>query len=155
MIIGSPLSACRSRSRPVTLRSRIDDGTPQGAAIGFEVTDKQYTVQHLKVAPRQVDLSAADLARVNREQPRTCTRTVERSRTRAPATLRLLQPVPGIRSSSYGMRRVFNNEPRSPHSGMDIAAADGYADTCRGRRPRASIPADFFFNGNTVILDHG
>jgi murein DD-endopeptidase MepM/ murein hydrolase activator NlpD len=121
--------------------------------LPFTVKPKTYSVQTLKVAPNQVNLSAEDEARVAEEQKKTRAALESRSPV-APTTLRLDQPVPGRRSSSFGLRRVFNGESRNPHSGMDIAAATGTPI----KTPLAGRVVDvgtYFFNGNNVIVDHG
>jgi murein DD-endopeptidase MepM/ murein hydrolase activator NlpD len=146
-VIGIPLSA------PLGLR-RVTVRTAGGVtSVEFTVGDKRYASQSLKVAPRQVDLSAADLARVNEERVR-IDHALSHWTEPPPESLRLPQPVPGTRSSSFGMRRVFNGESRNPHSGMDIAAPAGTAVLA----PIAGTVVDtgeYFFNGNTVFLDHG
>jgi len=146
-IIGIPLAASLG-PRQVTVR---DAGGRR--EIEFTVGEKRYASQSLKVAPRQVDLSPADLERANRERE-----SLERALTHwsepPPATLRWPAPVPGVRSSSFGMRRIFNGQSRNPHSGMDIAAATG-TPVLAPADGTVLDTGDYFFTGNTVLLDHG
>ena len=146
-VIGIPLSA------PLGMRQVIVRGTEGRQVIEFTVGNKQYASQSLKVAPRQVNLSAADLARVNEEKIR-IDHVLSHWTEQPPESLRLPPPVPGPRSSSFGSRRIFNGEARNPHSGMDIAAPSGTPVLV----PIAGTVVDtgeYFFNGNTVFVDHG
>ena len=131
----------------------VSTGAPTPRHVPFQVKDKQYATQRLKVPPRQVDLSREDLARVDRERPR-IDAALEHWSPTPPATLTLKAPVDGPRSSSFGLRRFFNDQSRNPHSGMDNAAPTG--TPIRAPAPGTVLDTgDFFFNGNTVFVDHG
>ena len=147
-IVGIPLSTAPG---PLTVKIATRHGT--GADRVFDVKPKKYSEQRLKVEPRVVDLSPEDQARTAREQPviRDALATFSDA---PPPTLRLLAPIPGPRSSSYGLRRVFNGQPRNPHTGMDIAAPTGTPIKAPADG-RVVNTGDYFFNGNTVLLDHG
>jgi murein DD-endopeptidase MepM/ murein hydrolase activator NlpD len=147
-VVGVPLS-----EKPGRVTVVVRDGTAPEKSVSFDIADKKYVTQSLQVAPGKVDLSKEDEERVNREIPR-IKATVATFSDTPPTTLRLQQPIPGVRSSSYGMRRIFNNEPRAPHTGMDIAAPSG--TPVRAPAPgRVIDTGDYFFNGNTVFVDHG
>ncbi|KOC21107.1 peptidase M23 [Comamonas testosteroni] len=122
--------------------------------MSYTVRDKQYVEQRLKVSPKTVDLSAEDNARYERGAAHL--KTVMATFTEPPpsGSLHMRVPVPGRRSSSFGLRRVFNGQSRNPHSGMDIAAPTG--TPVRAPLPGKVIDVgDYFFNGGTVWLDHG
>ena len=121
--------------------------------LPFTVRAKEYAVQQLKVPPGQVNLSPEDEARVAGETAKVRA-ALDAFTPGMPSTLRLDQPVPGRRSSSFGLRRMFNGESRNPHSGMDIAAPTGTPI----KAPLAGRVVDvgtYFFNGNNVLIDHG
>ncbi len=146
-VIGIPLSA------PLGVERAIVRDSQGRHEVEFTVGDKRYASQSLKVPPRQVNLSKADLARATSERER-IDRLLDHYSEPPPESLHLPQPVPGTRSSSFGMRRIFNGESRNPHTGMDIAAPTGTAV----RVPIAGTVVDtgeYFFNGNTVFVDHG
>ncbi len=153
-VIGIPLSAPVG-AQQVTWRKAPAEigGGGISRRLDFQVGVKRYAVQSLKVPPRQVDLSPADLERVARERIE-IDRAMSRWSEHQPDSLRLAQPVPGLRSSSFGLRRVFNGESRNPHSGMDIAAPAGTPVLAPAAGEVAGT-GEYFFNGNTVFIDHG
>ncbi len=129
-------------------------GDPPERALPFAVADRKYAEQRLTVKnQRHVNPAPDDLARIEREQAR-----IDAALGRYTAGMipdfRMRAPVPGERSSSFGLRRYFNGEARKPHSGMDIAAATGTPIRAPARG-RVIDAGDFFFNGNTVFVDHG
>jgi murein DD-endopeptidase MepM/ murein hydrolase activator NlpD len=147
-VVGLPLSL-----EPGEQRLDISD---RGAArtLAFQVLPKQYETQYLTLAnKRQVDPSAEDLKRIAREQALSNQAFAAWSEVLAD-DLRFDLPARGRFSSTFGLRRFFNNQARQPHSGLDIAAPEGAPVTA----PAAGVvieTGNYFFNGSTLFIDHG
>jgi len=149
-VVGIGLAA--DPARPQTLHVRAADGRERTLPIALQ--PRRYAEQRLTVAPRHVELSAQDKARYERERMHLGEVLRRFTPTHEPASLRLLLPTQGPRSSSFGLRRVFNGQPRNPHGGMDIAAPTGTPVHSAAAGQVLDI-GDYFFNGQTVIVDHG
>jgi hypothetical protein len=121
--------------------------------VEFEILPHAYREQRLSVERKYVDLSTEQLDRVTTERT-ILDNAIGAWRSETPESLELHAPVDGKRSSSFGLRRFFNDQPRSPHKGMDIAAVKGTPSVAPGSG-LVAVTGDFYFNGNTVILDHG
>ncbi len=153
-LVGVPLSAVPGEA---AIEWRVS-GEP-ARRVTYTIAPKRYAEQRLRVAPKTVDLSPEDLVRFERE--RVHQQTVVATLSDAPGVwdsdpnaLHMQAPVPGRRSSSFGLRRVFNGQARNPHSGMDIAAPSG-TPVMAPLAARVIDTGDYFFNGQTVWLDHG
>ncbi len=149
VVVGIGLSA--AVPGPVVVRTDKDGQTD---TVRIPLAAKRYATQALKVPPKHVDLSADDQARYEREAAHAKAVMRTFSTDIDPIRLSMSAPVPGSRSSSFGLRRVFNGQARNPHSGMDIAAPTGTPVTAP-LAGRVLDTGDYFFNGRTVWLDHG
>lgn len=147
-LVGIPLAAKPGSASIVVQRRGRPDETRRYTIVPF-----RYAEQRLTVPPAQVDLSPDDLARYERERDHLA-RVAATYSAEVPATLALRAPVAGVRSNSFGMRRVFNDQARNPHSGMDIAAPPG-TPVLAPAAGRVIDTGDYFFNGRTVWIDHG
>ena len=157
MVLGGPLSwramlglSLATPPGPVDIRVQQDG---ERRTLSVAVKSKRYAEQRLKVPPRQVDLAPADLARYEREREHQ-RQVIATFGAEPPVSLRMRAPTQGRQSSSFGLRRVFNGQARSPHSGMDIAAAVG-APVLAPLAGHVIDRGDYFFSGQTVWLDHG
>lgn len=63
-------------------------------------------------------------------------------------------PSEGKANSNFGEKRIFNNEPRSQHSGVDISSLFGAAVRA-SNSGKVVLAKNLYFSGNTVIIDHG
>ncbi len=146
-LLGLPLAA-----KPGRVLVNVQRGE-QTQALTVDVKPHRYAEQRLKVPQGQVTPNTQDTARYERERVHQA-RIIATLSATVPEALLMRAPVAGPRSSSFGLRRFFNGQPRNPHSGMDIAAPTGTPVVA----PLAATvidTGDYFFNGNTVWLDHG
>ncbi len=147
-VVGIPLS-----TPPGKLELLVEGVGAPPRKLPITVQSATYAVQSLKVPQRQVELSKEDLARHERERAHLAVVMATRSE-RIPEGLRMIAPVPGPRSSSFGLRRIFNGQARSPHNGMDIAAPTG-TPIVAPLAGQVIDTGDYFFSGRCVWLDHG
>jgi murein DD-endopeptidase MepM/ murein hydrolase activator NlpD len=132
---------------------RMDDGSVDRRDITVNVLARKFRTTRLKVDQRFIHLSKADVNRANREAKETDA-IYRRMTTDLVPNEAFTVPIPGGIGANFGERRVFNGEPRAPHSGADLRATTG-TPVHATNRGRVVLATKLFFTGNTVILDHG
>ena len=139
---------------PLSVKPGTQTLSTNGQSLTFKVGNKKYPEQHITLKnQRQVNPNPDDLKRIENE----LAVQIKAYRTFSPNTpsnLLLDKPVNGPLSSKFGVRRFFNGEERNPHAGLDFAVPAGTPI----KTPAAGkviLIGNYFFNGNTVFVDHG
>jgi murein DD-endopeptidase MepM/ murein hydrolase activator NlpD len=119
----------------------------------LRIVSGRFAVEPLRVDSKFVEPppSAARRIREERERVAAVWRKPDRER-RWSAPFR--DPVEAPLRDNFGVRRVFNGQPRSPHNGVDFPAKTGTPVAAPGPG-RVALAADLYYSGGTVILDHG
>lgn len=112
-----------------------------------------YPEQRLTVPGHMVHLSPEDQERSRRESRKVA--ALWQHHTRPRFTLPLGSPLDTMAAGrAFGARRVFNNEPRSPHTGVDYRAAKG-TRVLAAEQGTVLLAEEHFFAGKSVYIDHG
>ncbi len=149
-LLGADLEeAAGAKKMVIKARGRADTEVP----IFLRVKKKDYSTERLSLPASFDRFDEATLKRIRREKKRMTGLWSISSGQRwweAP----FVPPVPGTITSPFGLRRVINGSPRSPHSGVDLRAAEG-TEIVATNHARVVLVDDFYFGGKSVVLDHG
>lgn len=143
-LVGIPLSA-----KPGSHQLKVGDDS-----LSFEVVDKHYREQRLVIKnKRKVNPNKLDLDRIGKEKKKMLA-ALGNWDDSSLTVIRFARPAKGPFSSPFGLKRFFNDQPRKPHSGLDIAAPKG-TPIVAPAPGLVTDTGDYFFNGRNLILDHG
>lgn len=148
-IIGIPLST-QAGPQTITKNKNL-------LLEAFSVAQKEYPAQYITLPKtdknkRLINPNPLDMERIIREKNKLSLALSTWSN--CLPNLDFVLPAQGRLSSPFGLKRFFNQQARKPHSGLDIAAEQGSPVIA----PSDGIvidTGDYFFNGNTVLIDHG
>ena len=138
--------------KPGAYRVAYEMGAETGT-LPFVVKSREFATEELKVAPKYTEPDKKTQERIDREAKELNALWAGVSPQRLWSKGFVL-PAAGPLGSPFGLRRVFNKKPKSPHAGVDIKAAQG-AEVYASNAGKVVLANELFFTGNTVIIDHG
>jgi murein DD-endopeptidase MepM/ murein hydrolase activator NlpD len=138
---------------PLELALTSPSGSVQMIERPVILGQRKYGVQRLTLPARMVELDEKTLARVREEAQKLDGLWGQISNSRL-FNARFILPVASKVSSPFGLRRIINGQERSPHTGIDIAAASGTAVKA-ANSGRVVFVDNLYFSGNSLVIDHG
>ena len=115
--------------------------------------DKERPVQKLNVDKKYVDPPAEVMARIKADRELVHRALAQRLPERL-WVLPFVRPVPGDVSSLYGLKRIFNGQPRGVHKGLDLRGPQGQPIlACADGQ--VALTGNLYFSGNVVYINHG
>ena len=137
----------------VAVKGVTQSGARWEIVIPLKIKAKAFKTESFSVAEEFDQLGAETLERIRREQEQLA-QIFSSSAPRRFWEGPFLTPVPRDITSPFGYRRVINETPRSPHTGVDLKAASG-TEVLAANHGRVVLVGDFFYSGKSLVLDHG
>ena len=143
----------RDEKGPLQIGIKRPDGIRDAAQI--VVTARDWPLEYINgVPPKTINPPPDIAARIKREQALVVAAR-GRDDNRTDFTQAFLWPVQGRISGRFGNGRVYNGQPGSGHSGMDIAVPTGTPVKAPAAGVVTFAAPDLYLTGGTLLLDHG
>lgn len=126
-----------------------------GRNRSIQVLPRDWPIEYVNgVPPKTVNPPPDIAARIAREQAEVAA-VRDRNDDREDFTHGFVWPVQGRISGRFGNQRVYNGDPKTPHSGMDIAVPQGTPVKAPAGGIVTFAKPDLYLTGGTVLIDHG
>lgn len=150
--IGADLAA-RPGAHRLTWRVRDQAGHIHKRRDTLDVTKGKFRISRIQVKKKMAVFNHKELARIHADHAGIKKCYVTHVDAKPDITFGQM-PVQGVISSPFGARRYVNGQPRSPHTGVDIAAPAG-TPIIAPLSGRVLLVRSMYLDGNTVVIGHG
>ena len=143
--------------RDATQKSELIEKLPNGKELKtkLSVAKRNWKIQKINGLPaKHVTPDEKELKRIYAELA--LIKDVRKINSKNPYfTKGFIQPAEGTITGIFGSQRILNGKPRSPHSGVDIAAPTGTPVKAASDGVISLVHEDMFYTGKTIMIDHG
>jgi murein DD-endopeptidase MepM/ murein hydrolase activator NlpD len=143
----------RDAGQAANLVATLDNG--QTVRKFINIAPRKWQIEHVSINRRATTRSAAFMARRGPELEQIGAARAVHSGSKG-WRQHFIWPAKGRISGQFGSQRIYNGDPGSYHSGIDIAAGEGtyYVAPADGVVTLAAS-SPFTLEGNLLMIDHG
>ena len=147
------LGVARDEPGPIHLRLIAPDRVQ--SELDIPVLARQWQLEIVNGVPESTVNPPPEIAaRIEKEQAEVAAAR-ERDDDRDDYQAEFSWPLTGRISGVFGSQRIYNGTPKSPHSGLDVAAAKGTPVHAPAGGIVSFAKPDLYLTGGTVLIDHG
>ena len=147
------VGVAREQAGVVSLQLNAPDGSTR--MLDIAITPRTFPLERVDGVPEQTVNPPPEIAdRIAHEQAGVDAVRI-RDDDRSDFESAFIWPVKGRISGVFGSQRIYNGTPKSPHSGVDIAAAKGTPIHAPAGGIVTFANPDLYLTGGTVLIDHG
>ena len=148
------IGIARERTAPVVLHVN-----PRGLEVDrvreIAVTRREFPLERINGVPEDTVNPPPAIAERIADEQRQVAKARERDDAREDWDVKFIWPVTGRVSGVFGSQRIYNGTPKSPHSGLDVAAPEGTPVHAPAAGIVTFADPDLYLTGGTVLIDHG
>jgi murein DD-endopeptidase MepM/ murein hydrolase activator NlpD len=139
---------------PLLMQVTLTNGNPTSCSVQIPIHKGKFATESLHVGKEFVEPDPEQIKRANEERDQ-LRHIFDQVTPQKLWTGKFRVPLDGVTTGgNFGKRRILNGQPGTPHGGVDFPATTG-TSVHAAQSGRVVLAQEFFFSGNTIVVDHG